>query len=93
MPVMAKGAVMADETTMITLRDGGRIVIPASIRAALGLKTGDTLIARVEDGELRLTSRAEALRRLQTKIRAWDRGSGSVVDEFLAERRAEAARE
>jgi AbrB family looped-hinge helix DNA binding protein len=84
---------MADDAETIILRDGGRIVIPAAIRAALGLRTGDTLIARVEDGELRLTSRAEALRRLQAKIRAWDRGTGSVVDEFLAERRAEAARE
>lgn len=55
---------MADGTEVIILRDGGRIVIPAASRAALGLKTGDTLIARIADGELRLTSRAAQIARV-----------------------------
>lgn len=77
----------------IRIREGGRIVIPAAVRAALGVGPGDDLIAVVEDGELRLTTRAAKLRRLQERVRLLDKGSGSVVDEFIAERRAEAERE
>jgi AbrB family looped-hinge helix DNA binding protein len=77
----------------ITLREGGRVVIPASIRAELGVGPGDQLIATVENGELRLMTRAEKIRRLQERIRQYDKGTGSVVDEFISERRAEAERE
>jgi AbrB family looped-hinge helix DNA binding protein len=77
----------------ITLREGGRIVIPASIRAELGVGPGDTLIATVENGELHLMTRAARIRKIQEMIRQYDKGTGSVVDEFIADRRAEAARE
>jgi AbrB family looped-hinge helix DNA binding protein len=77
----------------IRIREGGRIVIPAAVRAALGVGPGDDLIATFEDGEFRLTTRTEKIRRLQERVRLLDKGSGSVVDEFIAERRAEAERE
>ena len=77
----------------VIIREGGRVVIPASMRAALNLRPGDALLARIEGGELRLASRATRLRALQDKVRRYDRGSGPVVDEFLAARHGEAARE
>jgi AbrB family looped-hinge helix DNA binding protein len=77
----------------IRIREGGRIVIPAAVRAALGVGPGDDLIGTFEDGEFRLTTRTEKIRRLQERVRLLDKGSGSVVDEFIAERRAEAERE
>jgi AbrB family looped-hinge helix DNA binding protein len=79
---------MAEQAEWITLREGGRIVIPASIRAALGLRPGDTLIARIEDGELRLTSRAAQIARVQAMLRPFKREGIDEVDAFLAERRA-----
>jgi AbrB family looped-hinge helix DNA binding protein len=83
-----EGAAMADEAETIILRDGGRIVIPASIRTALGLRTGDALIARIEDGELRLTLRKAQIARVQAMLRPFKRPCVDEVDAFLAERRA-----
>ncbi|TKT81277.1 AbrB/MazE/SpoVT family DNA-binding domain-containing protein [Aquamicrobium sp. LC103] len=72
----------------LKLADGGRIVIPAAMREEMGVKPGDTLVAHVENGELRLISRRMALRRVQEKARQRKEPGESVVDEFLAERRA-----
>jgi len=71
----------------------GRLVIPAKHRRALGLKTGDEVILRVVDGELRILSRTEAVRRAQELVRRHVRKERSLVDELSAERRAEAAGE
>jgi AbrB family looped-hinge helix DNA binding protein len=77
----------------IRIREGGRIVIPAAVRAALGVGPGDDLIATFEDGEFRLTTRTEKIRRLQERLKKYIKPGESVVDEFIAERRAEALRE
>jgi AbrB family looped-hinge helix DNA binding protein len=70
----------------------GRLVIPAALRKALGLKPGDRLIAR-QEGESLVLERREAIeQRLQDRFRHIPR-EVSLVDELIAERRAEAARE
>ncbi|WP_162150314.1 hypothetical protein [Asticcacaulis sp. AC460] len=51
------------------------------------------LTGELVDGELRLISPAMALKKLQDMIQAVDTGTGSIVDELIADRRAEAARE
>jgi len=51
------------------------------------------VLAEVVDGELRLVSAPVALEQVRRLVRKQDTGRGSVVDEFIAERRAEAARE
>ncbi len=79
---------MTNAAEKITLREGGRIVIPAAIREALGVQIGDELIARFEDGELRLTTRLAAIRRIQERLAKYKQPGESVVDEFLAERRS-----
>lgn len=71
----------------------GRIVIPAHLREALGLKEGDTLIARVQDRRLVLETSEQILRRLQEYVRSHVPPGVSLVDELLAERRAEARKE
>jgi AbrB family looped-hinge helix DNA binding protein len=75
------------------IADGGRLVIPAEHRRALGLEIGDEVIVRVEDNELRILTRAEAIKRAQEKVRRHIKGGHSLVDELSAERRAEAKRE
>lgn len=84
-----------DAGTRMQLRigDGGRVVIPAEMRAALGVKPGDTLLARVVDGELMLLPHKAAVRRAQLLVRSFVPDGVSLVDELIAERRAEAARE
>ncbi|HHQ41543.1 MAG TPA: AbrB/MazE/SpoVT family DNA-binding domain-containing protein [Chromatiales bacterium] len=70
----------------------GRVVIPAALRKALRLKRGDRLVAR-KVGESLVLERREALeRRLQERF-AHIPPDVSLVDELIAERRAEADRE
>jgi AbrB family looped-hinge helix DNA binding protein len=71
----------------------GRLVIPAAMRSALGIKPGDKLILRLEGDELRVYSFRAGISRIQKMLRAADPGNGLSVDEFLAWRRREAARE
>lgn len=75
------------------IADGGRLVIPAEHRRALGLEIGDEVIVRVEDNELRILTRTEAVKRAQGMVRRHVKESRSLVDELSAERRAEAKRE
>jgi bifunctional DNA-binding transcriptional regulator/antitoxin component of YhaV-PrlF toxin-antitoxin module len=72
---------------------GGRVVIPAEMRAAMGVGEGDTLSGRVVDGELRLLSKEAAVRKAQELVRQYIPEGVSLVDELIEERRAEAARE
>jgi AbrB family looped-hinge helix DNA binding protein len=72
----------------------GQVVIPQDMREALGIPDGGELLLTVEDGELRATSLGpEAVAELRDLLRPWRRPSGSVVEEFLTERRIEAALE
>ncbi len=73
--------------------EGGRIVIPAKIREALDIRIGENVTLEVEDNELRIMTGREALRRLQTLARKHVPPGRSIVDEFLKERREEAARD
>lgn len=83
------------EYVRLKIGDGGRIVIPAGMRAAMFVKPGDTVTARVVDGEFRIVSPAVALKRVQAEARKFKAKNpdASVVDEFIAERREEARRE
>lgn len=70
----------------------GRVVIPAALRKALDLKPGDRLIAR-QEGESLVLERRETIEK-----RLWEMFSSipkevSLVDELIAERRAEARHE
>jgi AbrB family looped-hinge helix DNA binding protein len=78
----------------VRLDDAGRIVIPARFRKQLGMKKGSWLVIGVEDGEVRIFTIQEAIRKVQETAREYPPEEGhSVVDDFIAERRAEAARE
>ncbi len=75
------------------IAEGGRIVIPADYRKALNLRTGDEVTIRLQDGEIRIRSIDEGIRRAQALVRERIPANDSIVDELIAERRAEAARE
>jgi AbrB family looped-hinge helix DNA binding protein len=77
----------------VTLSESGRIVLPAAIRKEFGLEPGERLTVYSEGGEIRILSRKMALESVRASI-IRQRGSlKGILDEFLAERRAEAARE
>ena len=73
--------------------EGGRVVIPAVMRAALGVQVGDTVLLRFDDGELRILTPRQAIRRAQELVRQYVPAGRSLADELIAERRLEAARE
>jgi AbrB family looped-hinge helix DNA binding protein len=82
---------MAKEISVTTtVAQGGRIVIPASYRRALGVRPGDEIVLRFEDGEVRITSRAQARRRAQEYVRSLVPKGTSLVNELIRERRESA---
>ncbi|MPZ15710.1 MAG: AbrB/MazE/SpoVT family DNA-binding domain-containing protein [Chloroflexi bacterium] len=77
--------------TRARVTEGGRVVIPADYRRQLGIEIGDELVMSLVDGELRLFTRQEAIRRAQEIARHHPSRGVSLVAELIAERRAEAA--
>lgn len=74
--------------------DGGRIVVPAEVRAALGLKKGDRVtVTLAENGEVRLSTPMQVFQRLQELYRQHVPPGTDSLDDFIAFRRAEAVRE
>lgn len=71
------------------LGEGGRIVIPAEYRQALGLQVGDEVILRLEDKELRIFTLNQAIRRAQELVNRYIPQERSLADELIAERRLE----
>jgi len=82
---------LAMDATLVMGKQG-RLVIPAEIRAALGLEAGDRLHLHTDGSVLRLERPADALSELRALASSVPR-SRSLVDELLAERRAAAADE
>ncbi len=72
---------------------GGRVVVPAKYRKALDLKPGDDVILVLEDGEVRITTVKQAIRRAQQIVRRYVPEDRDLVSELIKERREEAARE
>ena len=88
---------MADDTNMagrrasLTVAANGRLVIPAAMRARLGLKDGGKLIARIDDdGALVLETIHAAVARARAMVRKYVPDTTGKLDEFIAERHAAA---
>ncbi len=78
----------------VRIDDSGRIVIPANSRLRRNTQSGEQLVAVEEsDGSLRLRKVEDVVREVQEYFRARIPAGRSLVDELIAERRAEAARE
>ena len=71
------------------LAEGGRIVIPAEYRQALGLQVGDEVVLRLEDGEVRVFTPRQAIKRAQELVRRYIPQGRSLSEELIAERRSE----
>jgi len=74
------------------MSEGGRVVVPIEIRKALGLQEGDAVLWELVDGEARLTTRRERIRRAQALVRKYVPAAVSLADELIADRRREAER-
>jgi AbrB family looped-hinge helix DNA binding protein len=77
----------------IRINENGRVVIPASFRRAMGITSGDTIVLRLDNDELRIISLRKRLKRAQEIVRKHVPRTTSLVDELIAERREAARRE
>ena len=85
--------VMNTNESLTRINENGRVVIPASFRRALGIKPGDTVVLRIENDELRITTLRQRVARAQQIVRRHVAPTASLVDELIAERREAARRE
>src|SRR5690349_16336570 len=77
----------------VRLASGGRIVIPAEIRELLGIQVGEELLLTRDEIGFRLTTSRQAIRQAQSLFAKMKEEGEGVVEEFLRERRDEAAKE
>lgn len=77
----------------VVIARNGRIVIPANVRQAFGLKEGDELSLRATPQGIVLKTPAMAVRSLRAVVRKFVEPGRSLARELVAERRDEAARE
>ncbi len=87
-------SVKTNTALKVRVENGGRIVIPAEFRSALGLKPGDTILLMLSEPDtLQIRSYPAVIRRAQDLVAKHISPGRSLADELIAERRAEAARE
>jgi bifunctional DNA-binding transcriptional regulator/antitoxin component of YhaV-PrlF toxin-antitoxin module len=84
--------------TSLTMSDNGRLLIPVELRERLGFKPKSPIHIEIKDGSLVLTSASQrsAQRRAYFDNLFKELGvdpKRSMVDELIADRRLEAARE
>lgn len=73
---------------------GGKVVIPADLRREFGFEEGDTLVFERGENGLVIKTYEQVVREVQAEFLALlGEGAGSMVDELIAERRAEAKAE
>lgn len=83
---------MATQSIDVKVASNGRMILPASVRKAMGLHGDVKVILTVEDDQVRLSpighgvSRAQALYREHAK-------QARTIDDFLSDRKAEAITE
>ena len=80
---------MVIQSIDVKVASNGRMILPASVRRAMGLQGDGRVILTVEDDQVRLSpighgvSRAQALYREHAK-------QARTIDDFLTDRKAEA---
>jgi AbrB family looped-hinge helix DNA binding protein len=83
---------MTIEQIKTKITEGGRVVIPVEYRRALQLEVGDEILITLNNGEITIVSRKEALKRAQEIVNRYC-SSSSLADELIAQRRQEVQNE
>ncbi|MBI5814943.1 MAG: AbrB/MazE/SpoVT family DNA-binding domain-containing protein [Nitrospinae bacterium] len=79
-------------TCKTVVSGGGRILIPAKARKALGLTVGDEVIMFIGEGQLTLTSVKKSIAMAQRIAGKYKKRGRSAVEDLFRERREEVAR-
>lgn len=78
---------------MTRIGAGGRVVLPAAVRKAMGVVPGDELILISDEEGVHLVTPAQAALRAQRMVSKWVAPRRRLSRELIAERRREAAGE
>ena len=81
------------DTERVPIDRAGRLVIPARFREALGIRGRQTVVVGLSGDSLRVRTVDSALERLQRIARRRNPDAARAVDDFIDDRRAEAAGE
>jgi AbrB family looped-hinge helix DNA binding protein len=82
-----------EQCIRLRLNANGRVVIPASVRKALGVEAGDDIILERNDDMFCLTTQQHRIRRAQGRAKKFLTPDTSLADELIAERREAAKNE
>ena len=78
----------------VKIIEGGKLVIPAAMRRAMGIARGDTVVVELlPEGELRVRPLASAVREAQAIVRKSVRPGRSLANELMRERKRDVVRE
>ncbi len=77
----------------IPVAENGRMNLPADIRRRLGLKGAGRITIEEFEDHLEIRSFEQRMKRVQELMKPYLQPGRSVVDELIAERRAENARD
>ena len=77
------------QTIKTKISEGGRLVIPSEYRKQLGLEIGDEVMIQLVDGEMRIFTLEQAVKRAQQIVRRYIPEGRSISGELLEERRQE----
>jgi len=91
--VICRYASMKIEGIQARINENGRIVIPAVIRKAMGLKLGDSVVLSLEDGVLRVEPQRARVRRVQERLGKLIPADRVLSEELIAEGREESRTE
>lgn len=83
---------MALHSMDVKVASNGRMILPSSVRKALGLQGDTKVILTVEDDQVRLSPIGHGVLRAQALYRE-HAGRPRTTDDFLNDRKAEAATE
>jgi antitoxin PrlF len=84
---------MSQKNQPVRMAANGRLSVPARFRKALGLDQGGMVVLSLQDGEIRIRPIGVVLAEVQAMVAPYLKASGDTVEQFLADKRAEVARE
>ena len=79
------------ETT--SMSENGRLILPAAIRKAAGIRPKEVLTVRVDEEGVHIQTRRQAIKRAQAIVQKYFGPGRSPSAELIAERRLEVKRE
>ena len=83
---------MVTQSIDVNVASNGRMILPASVRKAMGLQGDSKVILTIENDEVRLSPIGHGVSRAQALYREHVR-QARTLDDFLSERKAEVVAE